>query len=98
MAIKKKVKKPNGIELEYHRIALVTIDVNNQITVLRHSYLNEEARQYEKDYAKGKIKGEPVFPYVDYEYMHMEYEDGMNVEKAYGWLKKQPGFEDAEDV
>lgn len=88
----------NGLELEYHRIALVTIDVNNQITVLRHSYLNEEARQYEKDYAEGKIKDEPVFPYVDYEYMHMEYEDGMTIEKAYNWLKTQKGFKDAEDV
>lgn len=98
MALKKKIKRPNGLELEYHRIALVNIDVNNQITVLRHSYLNEQARQYEKDYRNGLIQGEPTFPYVDYEYMHMEYEDGMNVEKAYGWLKKQEGFEGAEDV
>lgn len=98
MALKKKKRMPNGLELEYHRIALVTIDVNNQITVLRHSYLNEDARQYEKDYAAGKIEGEPIFPYVDYEYMHMEYEDGMNIKKAYEWLKTQPGFEDAENV
>lgn len=98
MAIKKKKKMRNGLELEYHRIALVTIDVNNQITILRHSYLNEAARQYEKDYAEGKIKGEPIFPYVDYEYMNADYEEGMNVEKAYGWLKKQKGFEGAEDV
>ena len=98
MAIKKKFKARNGVELEYHRIALVNIEVNNQITVLRHSYLNEEGRRYEKDYEKGKIKGEPAFPYVDAEYMHMDYEDGMTVEKAYGWLKKQKGFEGAEDV
>lgn len=98
MAIKKKKKMANGLELEYHRIALVSIDVGNQITILRHSYLNETARQYEKDYAKGKIKGEPTFPYVDHEYMHMDYEDGMTVQKAYGWLKKQPGFENSEDA
>lgn len=98
MALKKKVRMTNGLELEYHRIALVTIDVNNQITILRHSYINEEARQYEKDYAAGKIEGEPTFPYVDYEYMHMDYEDNMNVEEAYEWLKTQPQFEGAEDV
>lgn len=98
MAIKKKFKAQNGIGLEYHRIALVKIEVNNQITILRHSYLNEEARQYEKDYANGKIKGAPAFPYVDAEYMRIDYEDGMTVQKAYGWLKKQPGFENAEDV
>ena len=98
MALKKKKRMPNGLDLEYHRIALVTIDVNNQITILRHSYLNEEARQYEKDYAAGKIIGEPTFPDVDYEYMHLEYEDGMNITKAYEWLKTQPGFEGAENV
>lgn len=98
MALKKKARMANGLELEYHRIALVTIDVNNQITVLRHSYVNEEARQYEKDYAAGKIEGEPTFPYVDFEYMQMDYEDGMNIKKAYDWLKEQPAFEGAEDV
>ena len=98
MALKKKIRMPNGLELEYHRIALLTIDVNNQITILRHSYLNEEGRQYEKDYAAGKIEGEPIFPYVDYEYMYLEYENMMNIENAYEWLKTQPGFEGAEDV
>lgn len=98
MALKKKIKMQNGLELEYHRIALVTIDVNNQITVLRHSYLNEEARQYEKDYRDGLIEGEPIFPYVDYEYMSMEYKDGMDIQGAYEWLKEQPGFKDSEDV
>ena len=98
MAIKKTIQKSDGIEVNYHRIALVIIDVNNQITVLRHSYLNEEGRQYEKNYAAGKIKGEPIFPYVDAEYMHFDYEEGMNIEKAYKWLKSQPEFEGAEDV
>lgn len=97
MALKKKIKMSNGLELSYHRIALVTIDVNNQITILRHSYLNEEGRQYEKDYADGKIEN-PVFPYVDTEYMHMEYEDGINIKTAYEWLKSQPDFEGSEDV
>lgn len=98
MALKKKIKKTNGIELEYHRIAMVKIETNQQITILRHSYLNEEARQYEKDYAAGLIEGEPTFPYVDYEYMHFEYEDGMNIKKAYDWLKSQPDFINSEDV
>lgn len=98
MALKKKIRMANGLELEYHRIALMTIDVNNQITVLRHSYLNEDGRQYEKDYAEGKIEGEPMFPFVDYEYIPMEYEDGMNIKRAYEWLKKQPQFEGAEDI
>lgn len=105
MALKKKITMKNGLPLEYHKIALVTIEPNQQITILRHSYLNEEARQYEKDYASGKINGEPVFPYVDHEYIHMNYSE--NIEEmtgdamkcAYGLLKKHhPEFADAKDV
>ena len=105
MALKKKIIMPNGLPLAYHRIALVNIEPNQQITILRHSYLNEEARQYEKDYALGLIEGEPTFPYVDYEYISMNYSeniDHMNgdmMECAYELLKKhRPQFEDAEDV
>lgn len=105
MALKKKITMPNGLPLEYHRVALVTIEPNQQITILQHSYLNEEARQYEKDYAAGLIEGEPIFPYVAHEYIHMNYAD--NIEDmtgdamvcAYGLLKKHcPELADAEDI
>lgn len=105
MAFKKKIKSKNGIELNYHRVALVTIEPNMQITILRHSYVNEEARQYEKDYAEGKIEGEPVFPYVDYEYIHLDFAEnillmlGNPLVCAYALLKKHcKEFADAEDV
>lgn len=105
MALRKKLKMPNGLLLEYHKISLVNIEPNQQITILRHSYLNEEARQYEKDYAAGLIEGEPVFPYVDYEYVHVNYAEniddmtGDTMKCAYGLLKKhRPEFGDAEDI
>lgn len=105
MALKKKITMPNGLPLEYHRIALVTIEPNQQITILRHSYLDEAARQYEKDYALGNIEDEPTFPYVDHEYIHMDYAeniDGMTgdtMKCAYKLLKKhRPEFEGAIDV
>lgn len=99
MALSKKITMANGLPLEYHRVALINIDVNHQNTILIHSYLNEEARQYEKDYAAGKIEGEPTFPYVDPRYIPVEYDEGMTVENAYGWIKKNlPEFEGAEDV
>lgn len=104
MALKKKITMPNGLPLEYHRVALVNIEPNQQITILRHSYLDESARQYEKDYALGEIEGEPTFPYVDYEYIHMDYADNIDVlregsmEGAYSLLKKhRPDFADAVD-
>lgn len=105
MALKKKIIMKNGLPLEYHRIALVTIEPNQQITILKYSYLNEEARNYEKTYANGEIEGEPTFPYVDHEYIHMNYTDNINdmngdtMKCAYKLLKKhRPEFDEAEDI
>lgn len=105
MALKKKIRMQNGLELEYHKISLVTIEPGQKITILQHSYLNEESRQYEKDYAAGKIKGDPVFPYMNSEYIHLNYSEnieGMNgdaMKCAYGLLKKhRPELVDAENI
>lgn len=98
MALKKKIRKPNGIELEYHRISMVKIDTNQQVTLLVESYINEEGRNYEKRYAAGEIKGEPSFPYIDAEYIPLPYNQSMNIRNAYEYLKTLPEFEGAEDV
>lgn len=102
MAIKKKVVASNGIITEYHRIAMVKIDTNQQNTILIHSYLSEDARQIEKDYAAGLYnnleEGMMHFPYVDAQYLNCEYDGFMTIEKAYEWLKTLPQFEGAEDI
>lgn len=98
MALKKRIIKPNGLPLEYHRIAMVKIDTNEQITILLHSYLSEEGRDYEKAYARGEVEGEPTFPFVDSQYISFDYDDAMNIKNAYEWLKQQPMFKGAEDV
>lgn len=102
MAIKKQVTAANGIVTEYHRVALVSIDVNNQNTILIHSYLSSDARQIEKDYAAGQYNdlasGEMVFPYVESEYINVPYDPNMTIESAYKYLKRLPQFEGAEDI
>lgn len=98
MALKKKITKPNGLELNYHRIAMVKIDTNQQTTILVRSYLNEAGRQYEKDYANGLIEGEPIFPFTESQYLLFEYSDDMNITNAYKLLKAQSEFENSEDV
>ena len=105
MALKKKIIMPNGLPLEYHRIGLVNIQPNQQITIVRYSYLDDSSRQYEKDYAAGLIIGQPTFPYVDYEYINVPFADNIDIlvggamEGAYQLLKKhRPEFADAEDV
>lgn len=98
MAIAKEIVADNGVTLTYHRISMVKIDVNQQITILVESYLNEDGRNYEKAYAAGEIQGEPTFPYTSAEYMSLPYDETMNVKNAYEWLKQQPKFVDAEDI
>ena len=103
MALKKTVVMPNGIPLEYHRIAQVRMDTNQQNTVLVHSYLNEATRQYEKDYAAGTLDpsemARPTFPYVHAQYYNPDYSGAMSISGAYEWLKANvPAFEGAEDT
>lgn len=98
MALSKSVTLPNGITLKYHRIVMIKNEINQQTTILVHSYLNAEARQYEKDYANGLIEGEPTFPYVDARYYNIDYDPEMTVFLAYEWLKDNiPEFKNAED-
>ena len=99
MALLKKVIMANGLPLEYHRIAMIKNEINQQTTILIHSYLNESARQYEKDYANGLIEGEPTFPYIDAQYYSLDYDSEMTIIRAYNWIKNNlPQFEGAEDL
>lgn len=98
MALKKKITKPNGLTLEYHRISMVKIDTNLQCTLLVDSYLNNESRLYEKSLIQNGLGENDTFPYVESEYISFEYDETMNIKNAYEWLKKQPTYEGSEDV
>lgn len=104
MALEKSIKRDNGVTLSYHRIAMVKVDVNQQITILVESYIDEEGRNYEKDYAAGNIIGNPTFPYTQGDYLYFEYDEhpemfeGNVVQKAYNWLKQHPDFIGSKDV
>lgn len=102
MAIKKEVTEANGVVTTYHRIALVSIDTNNQVTILVESYLSEEGRQKEKDYAAGLYNnlgpGEMVFPYTESHYINIPYDPDMTIEKAYRSVKSMPNFKDSDDI
>ena len=102
MAIKKQIITSNGVPVEYHRVAMVKIDTNQQNTILVLSYLSEDARKIEKDYAAGKYKdvetGAMVFPYTDAQYINTKYISDMSIESAYEYLKTLPMFEGAEDI
>lgn len=102
MAIKKQIIADNGVVTEYHRIAMVKMDTNQQNAILVHSYISEAERQIEKDYSEGKYKGmdEELIkcPYVDAQYICTEYNSDMTISKAYEYLKMLPQFKGAEDI
>lgn len=103
MAILQKTISANGVPLNYHRIAMVNVQVNQQITILVMSYVDEEDRQYEKDYEAGKIE-QPEFPFSDGEYISIPWKDcsefltGDIITNAYTWLKNQPKYAGYVDV
>lgn len=102
MAIKIQVTAGDGIVTEYHRIAMLKIDTNQQNTILIHSYLSESGRQVEKDYAAGKYHsldaGMMQFPYVKAEYISIPYDGEMTIVSAYEYIKTLPQFEGASDI
>ncbi len=99
MALYKKAKKKNGIEVAYHRVHSIFFEVNNKITIEVQSYLSEEARQYDKDFHSGLIKGEANLPYIHHDFYELEYDENMTIKKAYQWLKKnEPDLANAEDI
>lgn len=103
MAIYKETKTKNKIPASYHRIAMINVQMNQQVTILVESYVETEDRQYEKDYACGKIE-DPVFPFTDSDYINIPWKEcgelltGDIITNAYNWLKKQPQFENATDI
>lgn len=104
MALQKTIKKENGVQVSYHRIAMIKVDLNQQITLLVESYVDEEGRNYEKKYAEGKISGEPTFPYTDGDYIHIDYDESLSmlkgelIKEAYDWLKQQPDYVGSVDI
>lgn len=80
------------------------IEEQNGQRLLIRSYLDQESRQYTKDYADGKIEGEPTFPYTDAEYITIDWKDignllnGDIMTNVYNWLKNQPEYTGATDV
>lgn len=102
MAIMKKITADNGIVTEYHRIAMLKIEVNQRNTVLVHSYLSQDGRQIEKDYSAGLYNhldvGDMKFPYVDAEYVSFPYDGEMTITKAYEQLKTLPRYSGAENI
>lgn len=97
MGIIKKNELPNGVNLSYYRIVSLTTVVGVQSTIELAGYTSQEKRE-EEQAAIIDPEGSPCDVYIDTQYLAVDYDPDMSVNKAYALLKSMPEWEDAEDV
>lgn len=98
MALWKEIIGRNGVKTNYHRIAMIKIDIGQQISVLVHSYVNEEGRDVEKLHDSGSGNSEFAAPYIIGTYIPFPYEEDIRMGDVYTKLKAISPFDGAEDV
>lgn len=91
MALQKKIKQRDGVETTYHRILFIQITVNRQVSIAVESYVDEESRNAAET-------ADNVQQYNNVTTYETEYDENMNIKKAYQYLKKLDIFADASDV
>lgn len=91
MALYKEIRQDDGVTTSYHRILFIQQTVNRQNSIAVFSYVDEEAREAEKD----NTLAQPYQKSTTYE---TAYDPNMTIETAYGFLKTLPLFEGAVDV
>lgn len=91
MALQKEIRQSDGVTTNYHRILFITITPNRQNSIAVLSYVDDEARESEKE----NVISQPYQKSVTYE---TAYNPNMTVETAYEHLKTLPAFEGAIDV
>lgn len=98
MALWKEIVANNGITTKYHRIAMLKIDVGQQISVLVHSYVDEAGRDVEKASNLGGGDTEYTTPYIIGTYISLPYEEDTTMSRVYSKLKEISPLEGAADV
>ena len=91
MAIYKPIRQDDGVTTNYHRILFLMQTVNRQNSIAVLSYVDEEARDGEKEHTIMQ----PYSKSITYE---VDYDPNMSINDAYTYLKTLPQFEGAIDV
>lgn len=91
MALAKEIRQSDGVTTNYHRILFITITPNRQNSIAVLSYVDNEARDSEKE----NVISQPYQKSITYE---TAYSPNMTVEMAYEYLKTLPEFAGAIDV
>ena len=95
MALQKNITLGNGVIVNYHRVVSVN-NITNHATIIEIcSYTSPEKREEEKEKL---ANGEPMNIFLETEYLSIEYDKDMNVNKAYEYLETLPKFEESNDI
>ena len=89
MALKKEVRRNDGVITNYHRILFIQSTINSHTSIAVLSYVDKIGREMENSV------NEPYKAVITYE---TEYTENMTIEAAYEYLKTLPEFEGAEDI
>lgn len=94
MALIKEIVLDNGIPVNYHRIVSVNNITNHSSIIEIASYTNKSKREEEKEALQA---GEPMDIYINSDYKEIPYNQTLNVDTAYEYLKTLEKFEGSED-
>lgn len=89
MALRAKRKQRDGVTTEYHRILYYMVAPNESVHIAVASYVDESSRR--------EVVTEDYQPYIQSKTYLADYDEGMNPERAYNWLKRHPDFRGASD-
>lgn len=101
MALYKKIKQPNGIVLDYHRIESLNTVTNEVNLISVASYIDQEARDVERDavaLAAETGNGVMMDVYIRGHTYEAPYDQEMTIAGAYDYLKTLDDFKGADDL
>lgn len=94
MALIKDIELPSGITVNYHRVVSVNNITNHASIIEVASYTSKAKREEEKSALQNNEK---MNVFIDTEYINVEYDEDLNVNSAYEYLKTIDKYSDAED-
>jgi hypothetical protein len=94
MALIKEMILNSGVTTNYHRIVSVNNITNHASIIELASYTSKEKREEEKTALENK---EPMNVFISSKYLPIPYNQTLNVDSAYEYLKTLPEFSNSAD-
>ena len=98
MALNKSITLDNGVVVTYHRVVAVDTVTNVQCTITVYSYVDQAARNREKEFNENPTeeKWQPI--YITSNVYVTDYDEDFNVVAAYHYLKTLDEYAGATDI